>query len=106
MCTVRKWKRRVAGRHIALAGLSTVLLAVMAATASAQVTDVAANSSAAPTTLLPTARNDRDAEYASLARDVEAFGRELERECHHEEPSVAQPNSALVLARGSADLRT
>jgi serine protease Do len=27
--------------------------------------------------LLPSARNDREAEYASLARDVEAFGREL-----------------------------
>jgi serine protease Do len=58
-----------------LAGFSAVL-ALIASAAAGQLTDVAATSST-PATLLPTAKNDRDAEYASLARDVEALGREL-----------------------------
>jgi hypothetical protein len=60
---------------MALAGLSAVL-ALVATTAAGQLTDVAATSST-PATLLPAAKLDREAEYASLARDVEAFGREL-----------------------------
>ena len=55
-----------------------MLLATFAATtASAQLTDVAAASSGTPIVVSPGTRSDREAEYASIARDVEAFGREL-----------------------------
>ncbi len=76
MITVPKRERLVAGRRMPLAGLSAVL-ALITATASGQLTDVAATSLSTPATLLPAARTDREAEYASLARDVEALGREL-----------------------------
>jgi serine protease Do len=76
MITVPERERLVAGRRMPLAGLSAVL-ALITATASGQLTDVAATSSTTPATLLPAARTDREAEYASLARDVEALGREL-----------------------------
>jgi serine protease Do len=52
-------------------------LVLTSAIASAQLADVTSTSSATPTTLLPAARADREAEYASLARDVEAYSREL-----------------------------
>ena len=45
--------------------------------AAAQRTDVAAASSGAPVLLTPGSRGDREAEYAALARDVEAYDREL-----------------------------
>jgi serine protease Do len=63
--------------------LALVVSAILAAsgistTATGQVADVATtNSSSVPATTIPTARTDRDAEYASLARDVAAFEREL-----------------------------
>jgi serine protease Do len=45
--------------------------------ATAQLAEVVADSaSAAPTSTIPTARTDREAEYASLAHDVAAFERE------------------------------
>jgi serine protease Do len=75
MTTVPERERLETGRRMTLAGLS-VVLALIAASASGQLTDVAATSST-PATLLPTAKNDREAEYASLARDVEELGREL-----------------------------
>jgi serine protease Do len=69
-------RRFVPHRCVTVIGVVAVL-AFISITATAQPTDVAGTSAAAPTTLLPTARNDREAEYASLARDVEAFGHEL-----------------------------
>src|SRR6185436_18722891 len=43
---------------------------------------------------------------ARADRRLDDVGRELERQSHDEEPSIAQPNGASLLARGGADLRT
>ena len=77
MSTFHELVRKVAALSSALTVLA-VWGTLAPRTADAQAADVATNSSAAQTALLPSARNDREAEYASLARDVEAFGRELE----------------------------
>jgi serine protease Do len=61
----------------AFVALSMLLATFAATTASAQLTDVAAASSGTPIVVSPGTRSDREAEYASIARDVEAFGREL-----------------------------
>ena len=58
--------------------LPTLLLAAFAsAPVAAQLTDVATKSSGAPVILTPGTRNDREAEYAALARDVATYDREL-----------------------------
>jgi len=56
---------------------SLLLAAFVSSTVNAQVTDVATKSSGAPVILTPSTRNDREAEYAALARDVETYEREL-----------------------------
>jgi serine protease Do len=62
----------------ALVAAAMIVVADVPGAALAQLTEIAGSSlSSAPTSTIPAARTDREAEYASLARDVESFGREL-----------------------------
>jgi serine protease Do len=56
---------------------SLLVAAVISAPAAGQFADVTTASSSTPATGQSTAHVERDAEYASLAKDVEAYGREL-----------------------------
>ena len=77
MTTFPEVRSSATGIRLGVVLSSVLLTAFAAAPAPAQLTDVAAASNA-PVVLAPsTGRNDREAEYAALARDVATYDREL-----------------------------
>jgi serine protease Do len=77
MSTAPTLRNSVPGVVATAAVASLISAALVASPASAQVTDVAAASTSTAPASLATGNIQRDAEYASLAKDVEAYGREL-----------------------------
>jgi serine protease Do len=78
MITIPELGRPTSAVHPRVVAITTFIAVLVSATAEAQLVDVTPTSSGPPVSVSPSVRNDRDAEYAAIARDVERFGRELD----------------------------
>ncbi|MEX0641732.1 MAG: trypsin-like peptidase domain-containing protein [Pirellulales bacterium] len=77
MTTHNRFRRPVSSARAAIVAASLLVAVVISNPAAGQFTDVAIASSSTPATSPSPSLAERDAEYAALAKDVEAYGREL-----------------------------